>query len=89
MTLNLISCKELDAMDFTYPKVEIIDGMVKIYDAEDVLPYEFALDRIDSPIKLLGWIRHLNEKTWFTGPCANRLIDAIYKHHGWQFPYGV
>ena len=38
--------------------------------------YNIELSRCDSPEKLLGWIRHLTEKTWLTMDMLDRFISV-------------
>ena len=40
-----------------------------------VEPYWINWDRIDSPEKLLGWIAHMVEKSWFTWQHTIALIE--------------
>ena len=47
-------------------------------------PYEFALDRIDSPLKLLGWVEHLSGKVWMKSLDLRELIIAVSEHFGWD-----
>lgn len=35
------------------------------YDAEQVSMYSLDLEQIVDPVRFLGWIVHLSEKTWF------------------------
>lgn len=51
--------------------------------------YDFALDRIDSPMKLVSWLYHLGGKAWFDGWMQQELIEKVCKHFGWEIPYGV
>lgn len=38
--------------------------------------YDIERSRMDSPEKLLGWIRHLSQKGWVTTDHIHALIDA-------------
>jgi hypothetical protein len=48
--------------------------------------YDFEVSRCDTPLKLLGWLLHLGEKTWFTNDHQAGLICVVAKHYGWQVP---
>lgn len=41
-----------------------------------VEPYWIGIERIDTPTKLLGWLAHLLEKTWFSNRHARDLINC-------------
>lgn len=49
-----------------------------------VSTYDIEWRRIDSPEKLLQWILHLSEKTWFTTSMCSDLIHAVAEHFGWD-----
>jgi hypothetical protein len=46
--------------------------------------YEFTTERIDTPLKLLGWVHHLSMKCWFDGATCRELIDDVCDHFGWN-----
>lgn len=51
--------------------------------------YVIDLRRIDSPIKLLHWVRHLSEKTWM-GRLETRLfISTVAEYFGWELNSSV
>jgi hypothetical protein len=39
--------------------------------------YQIALNRCDTPEKLLSWIFHLSEKTWMTTEVLHKFIDLV------------
>ena len=62
---------------------ELLDRQVQVKEGHIVLnstpenelaEYNIALNRCDTPAKLLGWIRHLSEKTWLTMDMLDRFI---------------
>lgn len=64
---------------------ELLDKQVQVKDGHIVLnstpeneqaDYNIELCRCDSPEKLLGWIRHLTEKTWLTMDMLDRFISV-------------
>lgn len=73
---------------------------VKIEIEDDELSIEFvyygntktygpiALERINTPEKLLVWIMHLNQKTWCDHRVTEPLIETVCQHFGWSLPYG-
>ncbi len=46
--------------------------------------YDFRTSRIDSPLKLLNWVHHLNGKVWFDRDTSGELIYKVCKHFGWD-----
>jgi hypothetical protein len=46
--------------------------------------YDIALRRLDSPIKLLGWLSHLSQKVWFDRRLCRELTDKVSHHFGWR-----
>ena len=38
--------------------------------------YEVDLDRCRDYRELIGWVRHLSEKTWITGDLLAEILDA-------------
>lgn len=51
-------------------------------------PYWIALDRIDTPMKLMHWVHHISQKTWCTRQVIKALIEAWCKATG-NSPYMV
>lgn len=47
-------------------------------------PYEISLDRIATPIKLVGWIEHLSEKNWMTKILVIEFIRRVCLIKGWK-----
>lgn len=43
--------------------------------------YEIELSRICGERAILGWLRHLSEKTWFTSKHACDFIDAACRYN--------
>jgi hypothetical protein len=60
-------------------QVTVADGCLTI-DIE--YPYHIDLNRIDTPEKILGWVWHLAEKTWFTQDHARRFIEVALRQIG-------
>ena len=59
-------------------RVVIVKGWFTIHPVERHFPrYDFALDRIDTPIKLLGWVEHLAGKTWMAPLDLRLLVAAV------------
>ena len=46
--------------------------------------YFIAKERIDTPAKLLGWIHHLSQKTWFTSMYTHILISKVCNEYGFE-----
>jgi hypothetical protein len=46
--------------------------------------YVIDLRRIDSPIKLLHWVRHLAEKTWMGRLEMRLFISTVAEYFGWE-----
>jgi hypothetical protein len=68
------------------PRVRITKKWVTI---RAVLPhtswdYDFRTSRIDTPMKLLQWVWHLNEKKWFDWALCRELIDKVCTHFDWD-----
>lgn len=51
---------------------------------DQILPYNIDLARIDSPLKLVGWLHHLSEKVWFDQTYCRQLIQVVCCHFGWD-----
>lgn len=49
--------------------------------------YPVALDRIDTPEKLVVWLHHLAEKLWFDGLTCRELVEKVSDHFGWSLPW--
>ena len=45
--------------------------------------YDIAKDRIDTKEKLLSWVEHLLEKTWFDKHCGIELIRFVHDLNRW------
>jgi hypothetical protein len=43
--------------------------------------YFIGWQRIDTPMKLIHWVRHLSEKSWVDGQVIEELIDACNRKH--------
>jgi hypothetical protein len=50
--------------------------------------YEVDLDRIETPLQLLGWVEHLAAKTWMTTKVLRRFVVIVAKIKNWQI-YGL
>jgi len=48
-------------------------------------PYEIDLDRVNTPLQLIGWLDHMLAKTWFDGLAARKLISMICDRRGWEY----
>jgi len=46
--------------------------------------YWFHVSRVDTPIKLLGWVHHLLEKKWMDTSHARWFIASVTAHFGWN-----
>jgi hypothetical protein len=51
--------------------------------------YEIELSRIDTPEKLLAWLIHMSEKTWFTSDIARWFILKVSRHQKMKIPQGL
>lgn len=51
--------------------------------------YHFALNRIDTRMKLLHWVRHLTGKVWFDQGVTCELIEKVCNHFGWDLNVSV
>lgn len=60
-------------------KMVIEDGYLTIKHRKG-FDYDIALERIDSYKKIVGWIAHLNEKTWFTQDVLSCFLNIINGH---------
>jgi hypothetical protein len=66
-------------------KIKITKRWLIIYPVEKRFdPYEFTLDRIDSPLKLLGWVEHLSGKVWMKALDLRDLIIAVSQYFEWD-----
>jgi hypothetical protein len=46
--------------------------------------YPIELERINTPIALIGWLDHLLEKIWFDEWDAKNLIDLVCEKQKWN-----
>jgi len=48
--------------------------------------YEYWInkERLDTPFKLLGWVRHLCEKRWMDNEKIEFLIEIVAQKNGWD-----
>lgn len=71
-------------------KIEIGEGAIEIigegYTRD--MPYQITFDRFDTLTKLINWISHLSEKTWWTVELTIDLISA-YEKANQTIPWGV
>jgi len=65
----------------------VIEGEVVIF--PNAGRYEIGLSRLDSPEKLLSWIVHLSEKTWFSPDICRWFILKVSRHHKMKVPASV
>jgi hypothetical protein len=76
--VNLLTSASLMALNQTDRRSNLInehlDYVTLIYDGGN--RYDIVRSRINSPEKLLGWIRHLSKKGWITTDHIHVLIDA-------------
>lgn len=49
-----------------------------------VCGYQIEWPQIDTKLKLLGWIRHVSEKSWATASMVSEMIDAVCTHWIWS-----
>lgn len=47
-------------------------------------PYEIGLEKINTPMKLIHWIWHLEEKTWMDNITMRRFIEKVCKVNGFD-----
>lgn len=71
-------------LEFPALRVSIADGYVSLTSKNFSGSYDIKLSRIDTPEKALGWVFHLLEKDWFGPLEAEKFIDRVAKHFGWQ-----
>ena len=60
------------------PRRMIVDGGYLVIKPFDKCAYPIALDRVNSPHKIVVWIRHLSEKTWWTNSMCLEFIAITY-----------
>lgn len=53
--------------------VSVGEGWLTIHGVTD---YEISLERLDSADKILQWVMHLTEKSWFTNEMLRAFIIA-------------
>ena len=46
--------------------------------------YWVEWSRLNTPTKVLNWIRHLTGKRWFSADMARDFIDVVFAHFGWK-----
>jgi len=46
--------------------------------------YPIEWNRLDSPEKLVRWIRHLTGKLWFSPDMCHALICVVAEHFDWR-----
>jgi hypothetical protein len=73
-----MSQRKVDA-PFTRVVVSFSDGVVRCIDPgyTHFSPYEIARSRIDNPTKLVWWLHHMNEKSWWTRDHESQLIEVV------------
>lgn len=47
-------------------------------------PYAIAWERLNDPMKVVRWVRHLTGKVWFTADMCADFIDTVADHWGWR-----
>lgn len=80
-TLKIRSGKDLARYKAQKPKIKIEDGSVIIYYE---YPYVIDLERLQTPIQLLGWVNHLMEKNWMTKLRLYHFMSIVAKHQGFD-----
>ena len=48
-------------------------------------PYKIAIERCDSPVKILDWIDHLCNKPWMTKELIQRFIQVACETHNIEY----
>lgn len=74
-----VSAADLMLSERREPFVVLNDGYYIFRKYARRATYDVEEDRIRTPLHLVQWIRHLSEKSWFTGSHAIDLIDACAK----------
>lgn len=46
--------------------------------------YFIEWERADTPERVLSWLHHMHEKSWFDSHYARRFIEAAFKRNGWK-----
>ncbi|WP_143084530.1 hypothetical protein [Massilia yuzhufengensis] len=59
--------------------ISVDAGWLTIHGPSD---YEISLDRINSAEKILQWVMHLTEKSWFTNDMLRAFIVAARREIG-------
>lgn len=60
----------------------VVDDTHLTIKVDEHYDYEIALDRIDSPAKILQWVIHLTEKTWMTTELMRQFVLAACTRAG-------
>jgi hypothetical protein len=68
-------------------KVHIEDNHLIISDQSMSQNYEISLKRMDTPEKILSWVRHLGEKNWVTAPLLKEIVMKATRHHKIELPW--
>lgn len=64
-------------------QIGISDGFVSIL-MDTGSTYDIALNRIKTPLQLLGWCDQLMEKTWVEKGLIQEFINLVCEHKGWE-----
>lgn len=65
---------------------QVADGHISLADYPGDTPnYDIALDRCNTPEKVLGWVYHLSEKTWITSDHIRAFIKMACREHGFDY----
>lgn len=46
--------------------------------------YDIALDRLETPTQLLGWVHHLADKNWMDLQRMQYFVEQISRMRGWD-----
>jgi hypothetical protein len=76
--MNRFRRDQLVTVDRKNQTIDLLDPVDGTRTDDD--PYWIRFDRIDTPEKVLGWLVHLHEKTWFTVEHMRLLIWAADSH---------
>lgn len=82
----------LSLRDLRHPKGFTLDKELReytIYWGGYVYPYD--LDRLKTPIEVLGFLHHIGGKGWegITGRHIKRFIESVAREHGWDIYRGT
>lgn len=85
---RLVSLAEIASLEPDPTYFEILDGAVLIYWGG--YEYDISLSEIPNPLRLLGWISHMADKTWvlMTPDRIASLIDAVCHEKDWNLHTG-